>query len=94
MVDLAKLTQAERNNYFRRALGLTDRFEKPRKLPTYGIDPVPLGGFGGLRIGLRPIGEKGARRRMTHRIYIHCSCGKVMSAGRIVQHLNSKGHDV
>src|SRR5512139_1402958 len=75
-----------------RALGL----EGVSKLPAYGLPPIDI--CCGLRVSLKPqtparVGRWGLPlRRMSHRIVIHCTCGKIIPAGRFSQHEQGLQH--
>lgn len=83
------------------ALGIlgasTDSSKPLPKLPTHKIDAVPVGQ--GFYVWLAPQGPQpvlssgSLGKRSTHRIFVICTCGQHIPAGRMRQHYGTKTHD-
>ena len=91
-MDQIWLWQRDRREALFAALGL-----KGTKLPQHGVSARPF--RDGMLVYLQPIGAFGAPkpsgrvpRRMEHRIYVICTCGKHIPSGRMLQHLRGKDH--
>lgn len=68
------------HQYIRYALGLAEK----AKLPVEGMSARVIQGY---KVWVTPLGPNPTRhKRSTHRVLARCSCGKVLSVGRLHQH--------
>lgn len=90
------LGQTEYRWFLIRALGIEPKGPAIPKLPTHGIEPRKIEDF--FELYLAPQGPQKFKNdgrpqhRASHRIFIICSCGQHVPAGRMRQHYDSQNH--